>query len=270
MKYRVLLLFIVLFPGLLFAQSSFPHSRNKCVVIAHRGDHTQAPENTLKSFEDAIAIGADYVEIDLRTSRDGRLVIMHDASVDRMTNGKGKVNELSFSELHRLKIRNPSDPESGFYIPTLTETLQLCKDRIQIYLDFKDADVTVTWDLIRRNAMEKSVVVYINNELQYQEWRKVAPSIPLMVSLPDSVTNVNTLERFLNHVDAELLDGYYAQYTKEMVEMAQSKGRMVWADIQQPEEGPELWEKAIKTHLHGLQSDHPGKLIQFLVDRNLR
>jgi glycerophosphoryl diester phosphodiesterase len=64
-----------------------PKSSHRFLVSAHRGDHTHAPENTLRAYANAIGAGADYVEIDLRTTRDSVLVIMHDASVDRMTNG---------------------------------------------------------------------------------------------------------------------------------------------------------------------------------------
>jgi glycerophosphoryl diester phosphodiesterase len=73
------------------AQITLPESQNKLVVIAHRGNHVDFPENTIASFKEAIKAGADYVEVDLRTSRDGHLVVVHDATVDRTTNGKGKV-----------------------------------------------------------------------------------------------------------------------------------------------------------------------------------
>src|SRR5689334_8630502 len=70
---------------------------NKLIVIAHRGDHTTAPENTLKAFSDAIAAGVDYVEVDVRASSDGEFVVMHDATIDRMTTSHGKVGDLKWS-----------------------------------------------------------------------------------------------------------------------------------------------------------------------------
>src|SRR5689334_494624 len=93
---RSFLLTALLLNGLiLFAQ---PRS-NKLIIIAHRGDHTAAPENTLKAFQDAISTGVDYVEVDVRSSRDGELVVMHDATVNRMTDAKGRVEEFTLHEL---------------------------------------------------------------------------------------------------------------------------------------------------------------------------
>src|SRR5580658_3936942 len=66
-----------------------PAPRHAFTVVCHRGDHTHAPENTLAAFANAIKAGADYVEIDLRTTVDSQLVIMHDATVNRMTGGSG-------------------------------------------------------------------------------------------------------------------------------------------------------------------------------------
>src|SRR5438552_1297682 len=105
---------IFLLPLLLFSLSialygqsraPFPASHHKIIVIAHRGDHTEGPENTLAAYEKAIELGADYIETDLRTTKDGELVIMHDATVNRMTNGKGNVKDITWKEIKQLKIK---------------------------------------------------------------------------------------------------------------------------------------------------------------------
>jgi glycerophosphoryl diester phosphodiesterase len=82
-----------------------PHSQHRFLVSAHRGDHTHAPENTLKAYANAIEAGADYVEIDLRTTRDSQLVIMHDVSVNRMTAGTGLIKDMSWDSLRLLRVR---------------------------------------------------------------------------------------------------------------------------------------------------------------------
>ena len=84
--------------------------QSKVILIAHRGDHSSAPENTIKAFEDAIAHGADYIEVDLRTSSDGKLVVMHDATLDRMTNGTGSVRDYSWKSLSVLKVTDTKKP----------------------------------------------------------------------------------------------------------------------------------------------------------------
>ena len=80
------------------------------LVVAHRGAHKTVPENTLASLEKAIELGVDYVELDVRRTKDGVLVLLHDASVNRMTNGKGKIEDLTFDEIHKLNIRGGRRP----------------------------------------------------------------------------------------------------------------------------------------------------------------
>src|SRR5271156_4618615 len=72
------------------------------VVIAHRGEHRAHPENTLPAFQAAIEAGADFFELDVRTTSDGRLILMHDAKVDRTTNGSGTVREMTFEQIRML------------------------------------------------------------------------------------------------------------------------------------------------------------------------
>ena len=91
------------------------------LVIGHRGAGSLAPENTLEGIKAAALCKADYVEMDVRLSRDGELVLMHDESVDRTCNGKGLVEELDLIELKALRAR-------GQEIPTLAEASALAKD----------------------------------------------------------------------------------------------------------------------------------------------
>lgn len=87
----------------------------KVLVIAHRGASAYEPENTLRSVEKALELGADMVEVDVRASRDRHIVVMHDPVVDRTTNGKGYVKDMTLKELKKL------DAGLGEKIPTLHE-----------------------------------------------------------------------------------------------------------------------------------------------------
>lgn len=251
--------------------STLPKARHAFIVVAHRGDHTEAPENTLRAFENAIRNDVDYVEIDLRTTKDSQLIIMHDASVDRMTNGKGLVRDLTLAEIRKLKVKDKSHPEWGeFAIPMFREVMELCKDKINIYLDFKNADVAETYKQLLEFQMEKQVLVYINEEKQFYQWRKIEPKIPLMVSLPASVKDNKSLKTFLSKDRVEVLDGSYREYTSEMVKAATEMGCAVLPDIQQPNENAELWEPVIQMAVYGLQTDHPASLVRYLKEKKLR
>lgn len=231
------------------------------IIIAHRGDHSVSPENSLQSLEDAIRHGADYVEIDLRTTVDGELIVMHDAKVDRTTTGRGEVGSMTLSQIRELTIVDPHRNPTGHKVPLFSEMLTAAKGRIKVYLDFKEADVAETWEHIKQAGMEQDVVVYINRFDQFKSWRQIARQTPLMVSLPDSVTNMPTLTRFLSNVDAELLDGSVDTYTREMVNYAHRQGRQIWLDVQSPEEGPDVWRAATDLGVDGLQTDHLSGLV---------
>lgn len=252
-------------------QATIPESKNALVVIAHRGNHVDAQENTITAYSNAIKAGADYVEIDLRTSKDSQLVIMHDGTVNRMTNGSGKVNGLTWAELKQLKVTDKNHPEwPEEKIPLFSEVLQVCKGKINIYLDFKDADVKATYNAIVAAGMQHSVIVYINAAHQFTDWKNIAPQIPLMVSLPDTIKSAAELSSLIKQFQMSILDGSYTAYNIEMVKTALQNNVPVWPDIQSVNEGPEEWERAINMGFTGLQTDHPEALILFLKNKKLR
>ncbi|MEQ8857374.1 MAG: glycerophosphodiester phosphodiesterase family protein [Pseudomonadales bacterium] len=103
------------------------------LIVAHRGGMDSGfPENTLPAFRHAAAAGADLIELDLRTTRDGHLVVLHDPRVDRTTDGRGRVQELDLEALMRL------DAGGGTRVPTLLEALQATRDlNVELLFDLK-------------------------------------------------------------------------------------------------------------------------------------
>ena len=104
-------------------------------VAAHRGDWRNAPENSLQSIENCINIGVDIVEVDIRRTKDGYLILMHDETVNRTTNGKGFVHEMSFQEIRKLNLVNSIGIVTHHRVPTLKEALDVVRNRILINLD---------------------------------------------------------------------------------------------------------------------------------------
>ena len=265
------LLAVLLFWNEGYKPNPVPKPKHKFIVVAHRGDHQLYPENTLVAYRQAILNGADYVEIDLRTTHDGELVSLHDNSVDRMTNGKGLVKDVSLKQLLDLKIVNKNLQDTlTYHIPTFKQIIELCKNKIYIYIDYKEADAALTYRVLRQYHMEKQVIVYINKPEQYSDWRKICPVMPLMVSLPDSVNNTDKLKAFSNEFKPDILDGNYNGYSREMIEFADGSLLPVWPDAQSASEGPKDWDKAIALGLKGLQTDHVPQLIAYLKSKRLR
>lgn len=245
------------------ALSTLPAVRHGFVVIAHRGDHVKMPENTVAAVEAAIRSGVDYVELDLRTTKDGQLVLSHDGTVDRMTNGKGKVRDFTFEEIRKLKVGK----EGNYRIPTFREILKACKGRMNIYLDFKDADPGETYRQIKVAGMEKQVVVYLNREEQYGQWKKVAPAMPLMSSIPDQIKTPQQLRAFLDMAKLEVLDNVYDTALQAVV---REKGIALWLDVESEDEGPKTWDQALSQSIQGVQTDHPEALVQYLQQTHRR
>lgn len=269
MKPYIFLFLVFIISKVAISQNSgllaLPQIKNKLVVIAHRGDHTTAPENSLMAIQNAIQDGADYVELDIRTTKDGQLVLMHDGTVDRMTNGKGKINELLYDTIRALKLFNKSITNSAtVQVPTFEEALQFCKNKINIYLDFKAANVQQVYNEILKANMHDQMVVYINAPNQYLDWRKQVPTMPLILSLNTKISDSSAMVQYLNKINIDILDGNWNEYTQATISAANKKGIPVWADMQSSMENEAYWEKGIELGLLGIQTDHPKELVQYL------
>ena len=107
----------------------------KVLRIGHRGAAGHAPENTLASIEQAVALGCALTEVDIRRTADGYLVLLHDERVDRTTNGSGLVAEMDLEDLQKL------DASEGQKIPTLEEALQAANGRVGLILEVKAEEI---------------------------------------------------------------------------------------------------------------------------------
>jgi glycerophosphoryl diester phosphodiesterase len=247
------------------AIAPLPLSKNGFVVIAHRGSHLVKPENSLAAIEDAIRVGADYVELDLRTTKDGHLVLCHNQTVDATTNGKGSISDLTWSTLKQLQLVSKEGKE--YHMPDFAEVLKLCRGHINIYLDFKEADVAETYRQVQEAGMEKHIVVYLNKVEQYAAWRKVAPAMPLMSSLPASVKTKDDLLALLEKMHLEVLDN---AKDSSLLAATRANGINVWLDVQGLDENPAKWSAAMRMGIQGVQTDHPEALVKYLEQNKLR
>lgn len=130
----------------------FDDLRGKFFVVAHRGASAYKPENTLSAFGLALDFGVDAIEMDVRVTRDGKAIIMHDDTVDRTTNGSGRVDELTWDYVSGLKVGD------GERVPLLSEVLDFLGGRCVVFLELKvdeavelavrEVDVRSLWDSV--------------------------------------------------------------------------------------------------------------------------
>ena len=104
-------------------------------VVAHRADWRNFPENSLEAIESAIRMGVDIVELDVHRTADGELVVCHDRTINRTTNGKGKIAELTLDYIKSRNLRAGHGAVTRYKMPTLAEALDVCNGRVLINLD---------------------------------------------------------------------------------------------------------------------------------------
>jgi len=242
-----------------------PGIKHRVAVIGHRGGSALAPENTLTAYRNAIEVGADYVEIDVRATRDGALVIMHDGTVDRTTNGHGAVKDLDFATLRSLDAGSKFDPKyAGEKIPTLDEALEVCRGHIHIYLDHKRAPTEQVWQALKAHGMERDVIIYGDVD-GLCEWKRIAPAVPVMPSLPEPYRRPGGIAELERVLPAEIFDGGVEEWTADLVAQAHAEGARVYVDCLWESDNPEGYRRALAIGVDGIQTDRPDALIALLA-----
>src|SRR5580693_9203392 len=123
---------------LLLLLPELPAQTRHVVAISHRGEHLHHPENTMPAFQEAVRLGADYIEVDVRTTSDGKLVLSHDGNVDRCTDGKGEVARMTFEQIRALDAGFKLGPEfARTKVPAFDEVLDYARGKIDVYVDVK-------------------------------------------------------------------------------------------------------------------------------------
>lgn len=154
----------------------------RVVVVGHRGAAGLAPENTMPSFELAIAQGADAIETDVHVSADGVLVCIHDDTVNRTTNGEGRVSELTLARLEALDASGRFQATYGTTrIPTLDEVVSWAKGRTHLVIELKGTRnpdlVSRTIGVLRRHDAIAETLLISFDHVALQEARKLAPEV---------------------------------------------------------------------------------------------
>lgn len=158
----------------------------KTEVFAHRGAKMVAPENTIPAFEQAIALGAHGVELDVQCSKDGVLVVMHNFTVDETTTGKGRVADLTAAELGKLDAGSHFDKKfAKTGVPTLEEVLEVTAGKLKLNIEIKTQDpmggreVDPLVELIAKYNLYDQVIVSSFNPITLIKLRHVDPQVAL-------------------------------------------------------------------------------------------
>jgi glycerophosphoryl diester phosphodiesterase len=234
------------------------------MAISHRGEHLHHPENTLPAYQEAIDDGADFFEVDVQTTSDGKLVLMHDSTVDRTTAATGPIRNMTFDQVRALDAGAKFGPQFvGTKVPTFDEALDLAHGKIGVYVDTKNADPQQLVDTIVRHDMQDHVVIYGNPFFLYDVHR-IRPSLKVM---PESM-NPEVCKLLVRGLQLQVVAYSAGDFTPDTITCAKSVDAKVYVDRMGSTDNPAGWQAAIDMGADGIQTDKPKELVEYLRSHN--
>jgi glycerophosphoryl diester phosphodiesterase len=195
-------------------------------VTAHRGHARAAPENTLSAMRKAIESGADYVEMDVQLTADGKVVLLHDRDLVRVAGVARRLDELSYEEVRQLDVGSWFDPAfSGEHVPTLAEVIDLCRGKVRLNIEMKffGPDRRLARrvaEIVREQNVEPDCLVTSLNYDALQEAKRHNPHLRTGLTVAHSLGDVSRLEVDALSVRADFL-------SDEVLRAARRHGREV-------------------------------------------
>jgi len=259
---------------------------DQVIVVAHRGDWRNAPENSLQAIKNCIDMGVDMVEIDVRETKDGQLVLMHDERIDRTTTGTGKVADVTWDYLQTVELRDGIGHRTAHKVPTLEEVLALTKGKILVNLDKSYEIFDKCYKIVEKTGTQKEVI--IKGQIPYDQVKeefgvyldKIFFMPIVRLNNPDAKSIINS---YLENLKPVAFEFTVPQDTIALIsdfEAIRSKGSSIWVNSLWPEHnGGHDDEKAvldtsvydwfIKNHIDIIQTDRPQNLISYLRQKGL-
>lgn len=199
--------------------------QGRILVFGHRGARAYAPMNTIPAFELAVEQGADGVELDTHLSRDGILIVLHDFTVDSVTDGNGYAKYMTLSELKELDAgKKFGDAFAGTCIPTLDEVFEAVGRKLFINVEIKsesqdtDGVEQAVADCIQYHGMQSRVIVSSFNPLALQRFRTIMPEVPIGYLYAPQYTFfpevMETLPHEARHPHESIIDASYMQWVR--------------------------------------------------------
>ncbi len=211
--------------------------REELKIIAHRGYSGRYPENTLISFQKAIDNNAQYIELDVQYSKDEKIAVIHDFTLERTTNGKGNVSDFTLEELKKLSAGYLEKFGNKFInekIPSLEEVIELSKDKVQLLIEIKRRDNFKNYnddlekkiiDIIKSFQIENDVMIVSFNLLSLGKIKNLEPDINIGCLFYK--INENDISRAID-IDASFIIFNYRNYTSHaLIEKAKLEGLSV-------------------------------------------
>lgn len=251
---------------------SFKEPGNSIVMIAaHRGAHLEDPENSMAAFRKSVELGIDIIELDVRCTKDGVLVLVHDKTVDRTTNGKGNVKDLTFEEIRKLRLKHNGQLTEEV-VPTLEEALNFAKGKIMIDLDIKAADcIESIMETVNKTNTADQCLFFVG---EAEHAKKIKEKNPAFLTLLRT-NSVKEATEYFKTVKSDAIHIDESHNTAEMIKGIKANGARVWHNALGPVDkevgagNTAAFEKAVNTGANIIQTDYPALLKQFLISKKM-
>ena len=266
-------------------------SKDHILVISHRGDWRYAPENSLAAIKRCIELGVDIVEIDVRLTKDGHLVAMHDLTVDRTTNGSGKVSDFTLAEIKELRLKNACGARgSRQQVPTLEEIMLLAKDKIMINLDKTEGKtVREAYEILVKTETVHQAIFKGNDDLKVmlskygslmdsiiympKVWYDLS-DIPAYVKAYNNALSPMAYEMLFDSVDSPVFAQIKSMNDKDITVLAIALWDELCAghtDEMALIDGPDkAWGWLVENGANAIMTDRPEMLLDYLQTKGLR
>lgn len=259
------------------------------MVVSHRADWRNAPENSLQAIKNCIDMGVDMIEIDLKKTKDGHLILMHDKKIDRTTTGKGLPQDYTLAELKKLRLKNGAGHKTAHAIPTLEEVMNLCKGKIFVNVDKGYDYFQEAYQILEKTGTTNQCI--IKSDFPYE---KVASEHGDVLQKMTFMPVVN-----FDHPGAEaIIDGYIknlkpavfelvfskdSEETLRLIKKVHDSGANIFVNAMWPElcgghdddkaveeQKYELsWGWIIRQNVRLIQTDRPCELLEYLKKKKL-
>lgn len=246
---HLVILFILFIPLFAISQGN---------IIAHRGASSIAPENTLAGLNKAIELSSDCIEMDLRRSLDDSIMVIHDETIDRTTNGTGRVDQYRYKELRQFSAGYARKFDADFEsekIPSLFEMLAKAKGKIKVCIDLKNVPENRVVDLVLKMDMENEVYLMSYNVEKLLRIKEINPSLKTIL-IKNTLTKVD-LNVARDHGFTGVSGSYL--FADLLVEKAHDCGLLYWAGIVND---PAKGERLLKMDADAVLTDYP-QLMKF-------
>ncbi len=222
--------------------------------IGHRGAKAHSPENTLASFQKAVDMGVGGIELDVHACATGELVVIHDFTVDRTTNGSGEVHKMTLDELQTLVV------EGGHAIPTLDEVMALCKNRCKVNIEMKGRHTALPLNACLERYIDKGgwryedIIVSSFQREELEEMSRLNPDVPLGILTQASMKEAWDWAEAFN---AKAIHPHFSLLTESNVRKAQEAGYKIYTwTVNDPEDIARVKNYGVD----GIISDYPERL----------